>query len=435
MTSLRETSNSMISGLIVFGGMCTLFAGIVIWSNPLFGSSVELGPGDVKKGYETSSYETDSISLLNRQGEPTNLMSVLKSPPLGLPAVPVPADNPMTYEKVQLGRKLFFDRRLSRNGTMSCAMCHVPEQGFTNNEMATSVGIEGRIVRRNAPTIYNVAYFSNMFHDGRDSSLEFQIWGPLLAPNEMANPSIGSVIKKIRTFADYKGLFETVFGKRGLGIETVGMALASYERTLVSGNSPFDRYYFGGDENAVGESVKRGFQLFKGKGQCSICHTIDDTHALFTDDSFHNTGVGWNASVGDEPDDYPVQVAPGVEFQLSGKIINSVSAPPPPDIGRYEVTLDPDDRWSYKTPSLRNVALTAPYMHDGKFSTLLDIVQFYNQGGFANPHLDETLVPLGLTNREMDDIVTFLESLTGDNVETLVRDAFAAPIGDISTNQ
>ena len=219
-------------------------------------------------------------------------MSVLKSPPLGLPAVPVPADNLMTYEKVQLGRKLFFDRRLSRNGTMSCAMCHVPEQGFTNNEMATSVGIEGRIVRRNAPTIYNVAYLSNMFHDGRDSSLEFQIWGPLLAPNEMANPSIGSVIKKIRTFADYKGLFEAVFGKRGLGIETVGMALASYERTLVSGNSPFDRYHFGGDENAVEESVKRGFQLFKGKGQCSICHTIDDTHALFTDDSLHNTGVG-----------------------------------------------------------------------------------------------------------------------------------------------
>ncbi|MEN8258183.1 MAG: cytochrome c peroxidase [Thermodesulfobacteriota bacterium] len=336
----------------------------------------------------------------------------------------------MTFKKVQLGRKLFFDRRLSLNGTMSCGMCHVPEQGFTNNELKTAVGIEGRTVRRNSPTIYNVAYFSNIFHDGRENRLELQIWGPMLASNEMANPSIGWIIEKIRNLSGYKGLFEDAFDGRGLGIETIGMAIAAYERTLVSGNSSFDRWYYGGDKKALDESAKRGFKLFTGKGSCSICHTIDETYALFTDDSFHNTGVGWHASMGDEPADYPVQLAPGVMLRVPTKLIDSVGEPRPRDIGRYEVTLNPAHRWSYKTPTLRNVALTGPYMHNGKFGTLLDVVTFYNQGGFANPQLDKIITPLGLTNMEMNDIVAFLESLTGDNVETLVRDAFAAPIGD-----
>ena len=246
----------------------------------------------------------------------------------------------------------------------------------------------------------------------------------------MANPSIGWIIEKIRILSDYKGLFEDAFKERGLGIETIGMAIACYERTLISGNSPFDRWYYGGEKNALEESAKRGFKLFTGKGRCSICHTIDETYALFMDDSFHNTGVGWHTSMEDEPADYPVQVAPGVVLRLPTKVINSVGEPKPRDIGRYEVTLNPTHRWSYKTPTLRNVALTAPYMHNGKFGTLLEVVTFYNQGGFVNPQLDKILTKLGLTDREMDDIVAFVESLTGDNVETLVRDAFAAPIGD-----
>lgn len=309
-------------------------------------------------------------------------------------------------------------------------MCHIPEQGFTNNELATAVGIEGRTVRRNAPTIYNVAYFSHIFHDGREMRLEYQVWQPMLNVNEMANPSFGYVVEKIRRFSDYKGLFESAFAGRGPGIETIGMAIASYERTIVSGNSAFDRWYFGKDESALSASAQRGFGLFAGKAGCMACHVIHKDYALFTDDDFHNTGLGWRFSVGDDQAEIPVQIAPGVKIMVSKKVIDSVGKPPPSDLGRYEVTQDPADRWRYKTPTLRNVALTAPYMHNGVFGTLKDVVSFYNKGGIPNPGLDPSIRPLGLTDDEMADIIAFLQSLTGDNVETLVRDAFAAPIGD-----
>jgi len=394
------------------------------------GLEVTQGPGDNRTGYESADYESRSISLLQRTGKAADLLHVLQSPPLGLPPVPVPRDNPVTQAKVQLGRKLFFDRRLSLNETMSCGMCHIPEQGFTNNELATSVGIEGRTVRRNAPTIYNVAYFSNIFHDGRETRLEYQVWQPMLAFNEMANPSIGYVVEKIRRLPDYTRLFETAFGGRGPGIETIGMAIAAYERTLVSGNSPFDHWHFGKDAAALSESAKLGFRLFRGKAGCAACHTIGDETALFTDDAFHNTGLGWQASVGTDPSEVQVQLAPGIKVPVPRNVINSVGERPPSDLGRYEVTQDPTDRWRYKTPVLRNVALTAPYMHNGAFGTLREVVEFYNRGGVTNPLLDPLIRPLGLTKSEMEHIVAFLESLTGDNVETLVRDAFAAPIGD-----
>ena len=396
----------------------------------VFESDVTRGPGDVKTGYESTGYETRSISVLQRTGKAADLLRVVESPPLGLPPIPIPKDNPITRKKVQLGRKLFFDRRLSLNETMSCAMCHIPEQGFTNNELKTAVGIEGRTVRRNAPTIYNVAYFSNIFHDGRDTRLEFQIWQPMLAFNEMGNPSIGYVVKKIRGLPDYKGLFESAFAGREPGIETIGMAIASYERTIVSGNSPFDRWYFDKNGSALTEAAKRGFNLFNTKAGCSVCHLIQNDHALFTDDAFHNTGLGWKFSVGQGGAAVPVQISPGVKILVPRKVIDSVAEPAPSDLGRYEVTQDPVDRWRYKTPTLRNVALTAPYMHNGVFGTLKEVVSFYNKGGIPNPQLDTSIRPLGLTDKEIEDIVVFLKSLTGDNVETLVRDAFAAPIGD-----
>lgn len=395
-----------------------------------FGSDVTRGPGDVKTGYESADYETRSVSMLQRTGKTADLLTVLQSPPLGLPPVPVPRDNPVTRKKVELGRKLFFDRRLSLNETMSCAMCHIPEQGFTNNELTTAVGIEGRTVRRNAPTIYNVGYFSNIFHDGRDTRLEYQVWQPLLAFNEMANPSIGYVVEKILSLPDYRGLFESAFDGRGAGIETIGMAVASYERTIVSGNSPFDRWYFGNEASALDESAKKGFRLFSGKAGCVACHLVGENYALFTDDAFHNTGVGWQYSVGDDRTEIPVQIAPGIKVTVPRKVIDSVAETLPSDLGRYEVTQQPEDRWRYKTPSLRNVALTAPYMHNGFIGTLKEVVSFYNKGGIPNPLLDPSLRPLALTDSEVADIVAFLESLTGDNVEILVRDAFAAPIGD-----
>lgn len=356
------------------------------------------------------------------------------TPPLGLPAVPVPPDNPVTMAKVGLGRKLFFDRRLSLNNTMSCAMCHVPEQGFTVNELAQAVGIEGQSVRRNAPTILNVGYLSTLFHDGRETGLETQIFSPLLARNEMANPSIGLLIEKIRRLDDYATLFEQAF-QRGPGVETLGQALASYQRTLLSANSPFDRWYYGKQENALSPAAQRGFRLFMGSAQCATCHPITSQHALFTDQAFHNTGLGWyNSTVrARHPGPTRVQLAPGVFTDLAPEVIASVGEPPQPDLGRYEVTLQLADRWRYKTPTLRNVALTAPYMHDGSLSSLEAVVRFYNQGGHPHALLDPLIRPLHLTDEEIDDLVTFLESLTGDNIPALIADARSVRIGNVTT--
>ena len=386
-------------------------------------------PGDNKSNYERSDYQTHSIALTDRLGRATNLLKTLKKPPLGLPAFPVPANNPLTKEKISLGRKLFYDRRLSLNNTFSCAICHVPEQGFTSNEMATAAGIEGRTVRRNSPTLYNIAYARSLFHDSRETTLEQQIWAPLLAHNEMANPSIGYVIEKINNSADYNGLFKKAFGKEP-GMETIGMAIASYERTLNSANSAFDRWYYGKAKQALDAKAQRGFQLFNGKANCSSCHTISRNHALFTDNNNHNTGIGYADAMGKTDKTQRVQVAPGVYVDVAATLITTVAETKPNDLGRYEITQKPEDRWKYKTPSLRNVSLTAPYMHNGVFATLQQVVEFYNRGGVANENLDPLIKPLNLTAQEAADLTAFLESLTGDNVKELVADAFAAPIGD-----
>ena len=357
-----------------------------------------------------------------------NFLDYLQQPPLGLPAIPVPANNPITADKIALGRKLFFDRRLSLNNTFSCAMCHIPEQGFSSHEMATAVGIEGRTVRRNSPTIYNVAYLTRLFHDGREYNLEQQVWGPLLAQNEMGNPSIGSLLEKVRHLPDYQGRFQAVFG-RDVDMMNLPQAIASYERVLVSADSPFDRWYYGKQENAVSDKVKRGFRLFTTKAQCSQCHRITERYALFTDNQLHNTGVGYRQSMGDKIPQ-KVQLAPGVLVDVARDIIEQVAEPKPNDLGLYEITQKPADLWKYRTPSLRNIALTAPYMHDGSLATLKEVIQFYNRGGIANKNLDPLLHPLHLSTTEMDDLEAFLNALTGSNVNAIVADALAQPVGN-----
>ncbi len=388
-------------------------------------------PGDDRRGYESQGYTTNALALELRLGEAADLMAFVEKPPLGLPEVPVPQGNPLTRKKIALGRKLFFDRRLSHNNTFSCAMCHVPEQGFTSNELAMAVGIEGRSVRRNSPTVYNSAYATRLFHDGREENLEQQIWGPLLANNEMGNPSVGHVLNKIRRIADYRGLFEAAFNARGVTMETLGMALASYERCLVSGDSGFDRWRYANDHQALSPSAQRGYGLFTGKARCAACHTIGERYALFTDNRLHNTGIGYRESMGIKPKKQRIVVAPGIAFELDRSVIEQVGESPPADLGRYEVTENPNDRWKYKTPSLRNVALTAPYMHNGSLSSLQEVVEFYDQGGVPSDLLDPLIEPLHLTQQEKKDLVNFLESLSGSNVDILVADAFAAPVGDI----
>ena len=388
------------------------------------------GPGDFKGGYENDNYQTDAQSLLHRRGLAADLASYAENPPLGLPPIPVPEGNPLSADKIELGRLLFFDRRLSHNNTISCAMCHVPEQGFSSNEMATAVGIEGRTVRRNSPTIYNVAYLERLFHDGRENSLEQQIWGPLLARNEMGNPSVGRVMQQISAIPEYRELFERAFDGRPVSMETVGMALASYERVLVSANSPFDRWYFGGKKDALNDSQRDGFELFTGKANCSSCHHITREWALLTDNLLHNTGIGFERSMSKAPADRTVLIAPGEQIVVKGSVVADASEPPPNDLGLYEITENPDDRWKYRTPTLRNIALTAPYMHDGSLSTLEQIIVFYNQGGIENELLDPLIRPLNLNGKEMTQLRAFLESLTGDNVDVLVADGFAVPVGN-----
>lgn len=391
------------------------------------------GAGDGKEGYDSKDYRTRSRSLEHRGGQHTDLTEYLRNPPLGLPAVPVPDDNPVTAEKVALGRLLFFDRRLSHNNTIACANCHIPEQGFTSQEIATAVGIEGQTVRRNAPTIYNSAYLTRLFHDGRETSLEQQIWGPLLAGNEMGNPSVGYVLELVSNIPDYRDRFNNVFGDRGINMETLGMALAAYQRVAVSGDSPFDRWYYGGDEAAMDAKAKQGFKLFTGKAQCSACHTIGKKFALFTDNAMHNTGIGYANSMG-EVGSTQLQVAPGVIIDIAPDAAEGATETPPADLGLYEITEDPEDRWRYRTPTLRNVALTAPYMHHGALGALEQVVRFYNAGGVPNPLLDPLIRPLNLSDEEIGQLAAFLRSLTGSNVPAIVADAHATPVGNVSNS-
>jgi cytochrome c peroxidase len=388
------------------------------------------GAGDYKDGYENKHYETRTSSLQSRQGKQTDLIKYINKAPLGLPRIPHSAKSKITKEIIELGRQLFYDRRLSHNNTFSCAMCHIAEQGFGNNELATAVGIEGRTVRRNAPTIYNVAYAKRLFHDARESTLEQQIWGPLLAHNEMGNPSVGRVIEKIGSIEKYLVQFRNAFNGQAPDMLNIGTAIASYERAIVSANSAFDRWHFAKESNAMSKAAEQGYKLFTGKARCVACHTIERTHALFSDYKLHNTGIGYLNSMLKAPLSRKLLVAPGTWLEIDSKVIADSSETKPNDLGYYEISGKPEDRWKYKTPTLRNIALTSPYMHDGSLSNLQEVIEFYNNGGIKNDLLDPILQPLNLSSKEINYLMAFLNSLTGDNVDKLISDAFAAPVGN-----
>jgi cytochrome c peroxidase len=345
--------------------------------------------------------------------------------PLGLPApLLVPENNLLTPDKIALGRRLFFDRRLSPNNTMSCALCHVPTQGFTVNETRLAVGINGQTAKRNAPTLYNVAYQRRLFHDGREFTLEDQVISPLTNPAEMGNPSMGYVVDKIRRLPEYEELFRQVFGE-GVSVATLGKALASYERTLLSANSAFDRWRYGGEQTAVTDEIKAGFKIFMGKGQCFTCHTVEQAGTVFTGQGFFNTGVAQLPLIPEKTVD--VDLGGGLRVPMSRAQLNEVLLPPGKDLGRYEITLDPSDLWRYKTPSLRNVALTAPYMHNGALLTLEDVIDYYDRGGTGAEGQDPRVAPLHLKPTDKQALLALLRSFTGDNVDTLAREASVMP--------
>lgn len=304
--------------------------------------------------------------------------------PLGLPAVPIPADNPPTAETIALGRRLFYDTILSADNTVSCSTCHSPTHGFSDVR-PVSLGIQQKAGARNSLTALNAAYFQQEFWDGRADSLEAQIEGPVQNPVEMGATFHG-VEKKLNADPSYRAQFARAWGPGPIQFQMVEKSIASFERTLVSGNSPFDRWKYGHDENAVNAAVKRGFVVFtaKEKGNCASCHSVGADSALFTDNKFHNIGVG-------------------VDF---GKF---------KDDGVFAVTHNAVDRGKFKTPSLRNIALTAPYMHDGSMKTLKEVMDFYIGGGNSNPNLDSEVHKLDfLTRQERSDLLEFLNSLTGE---------------------
>ena len=314
--------------------------------------------------------------------------------PLGLPPIPTIPDNRPTAEKIALGRKLFLDPRLSRDGQLSCSTCHVPEQGFALNGSPTAIGLGGAALTRNAPSLLNVAYAAQLFRDGRADSLEQQVWGPLLHSNEMANDSVVELVRRVEALSDYRGLFELAFGDRAVTPDAVAKALASYERSLVAGNSRFDRWYFGGDATALSAQEQDGFRLFR-SSFCSECHTLQNKHALFTDNRYHNIGVGF---------------APEQPARAR-------------DAGRHALTQHRLDLGAFRTPTLRNVALTAPYMHDGSLGTLMDVVNYYNAGGSRDPDADSFVAPLNLTYAQKKALVAFLRSLTSEDIDVVINSA------------
>jgi cytochrome c peroxidase len=301
--------------------------------------------------------------------------------PLGLPDLPIPEDNPMTMEKVELGKMLYFDPRLSIDGSISCATCHDPSLGYSN-AASKAAGVNHAIGGANTPTILNVAYSKLQFWDGREPTLEAQAGGPMTAPVEMAGIP-DEIAQKLNKVPEYRALSMAAFGEY-LSFENVAKAIATFERTILAGNSPFDKFYYGGEKDAISESAKRGKKIFDDpeKGNCKKCHTYNKTDGYFSDNMFHNVGLGMDKDK--------------------------------PDVGRYGVTKNKEDMGRQKTPTLRNAAVTAPYFHDGSTYSLREACQTCLTG-IPNKNLDpEYKAKRKLSDKEMDDLIEFMAALDGE---------------------
>lgn len=344
-------------------GGAAFIASVMAMSSVLQAESV--GDSKVKKARRT----LISLATLDQ-------MTVLPGDLGPLPAVPIPADNPQTPAKIELGKMLFFDPRLSANDHWACATCHSPSFGYGDG-LPRSLGFgDEQELGRHSPTIINIAYNSAQFWDGRAATMEDQATGPIVASREM-NSDPKQMIAEVTGISFYNEKFKEVFGGPPT-MKTVGMAIASFERTIVTGESRFDRYAKG-EKKALTDQEKRGLTMFISKAACTQCHNGPN----FTDSSFQNLGVP--------------QEGPSAE-----------------DHGRFDVTKDPKDKGAFKVPSLRSIAMTAPYMHTGVFDTLDEVVDFYNKGGGSHPNKSPRMLPLNMTDDEKKDLVAFLKTLTGD---------------------
>ncbi|MCS6925567.1 MAG: cytochrome-c peroxidase [Candidatus Binatia bacterium] len=319
----------------------------------------------------------------------------------------IPQDNAMTPERVALGRKLYFDTRLSRDGTVACATCHDVSRGFTD-QRPVSEGIDDKLGQRNAPTTLNAVFFETFFLDGRAPSLEEQAKLPILNPIEMGHPNPEAAVKAIADDPEYQDLFQKAYG-RAPNYDDLARAIAAFERTLVFLDAPFDRFV-AGDEKAISEEAKKGWVLFNGKGRCVTCHILNPSNPLGTDNRFHNIGV---AARKQNFPDLTRRALKALEQEDSTAAIDRMALETEfSELGRFLVTKDQADIGAFKTLQLRNIGITAPYMHDGSMQTLWDVMDHYNKGGEANPFLDGGIEPLALTEEEINQLVAFMFTLT-----------------------
>ncbi len=339
-------------------------------------------------------------------------VGVFADPYLGLPPLNIPADNPQTSEKIELGKRLFNDKRFSADGSISCASCHHPDKAFTDG-LPVAEGLNGQFGTRNAPTVLNAAFYETLFLDGRANSLEAQVLGPMLNPIEHGLQNQQVIVDLINQDRSYSEAFSKAFAIKadGINISHVTKAIANYERTLIAGDSAFDHYLFGRDHSVLSASAERGLGVFKNKGNCVTCHEISWNNALFTDNRFYNIGGGFKnlTPVLDKFIDFVSQGKNPDDFNLT--------AVQRSELGRFNVTKDLADIGKFKAPTLRNIALTAPYMHDGSMLTLEEVIEHYDKGGGhfnsgENKFIDTKIFPLHLTQQEKQDLVAFMEALT-----------------------
>jgi cytochrome c peroxidase len=363
-------------------------------------------------GCERSSKSVGPKGVPNPEADPLAQPKSLQQ--VGVPVeatrTAIPADNAQTPEKISLGQKLFFERRLSADGTVSCSTCHDPKRAFTDRK-ALSVGIKGRVGQRNAPTILNAFYNKTQFWDGRATTLEEQAANPIVNAFEMGQPNVDAAVAQIAGVEEHRQAFQRVFGRPPNGPDLL-RAIASYERTQLSFDSPFD-HFIAGDNNAIDASAKRGWELFNTQARCNKCHALTDTQpdaTVFTDNDFHNIGIGiirHNVVALARQAEQLIKSGDTAAIDRAA-IQTDMSA-----LGRFLITKKEKDIASFKTPDIRNVLVTGPYFHDGSQETLWDVIDHYNKGdGLQNPYLDEDIQPLALTETDIDDLVAFLASLT-----------------------
>jgi cytochrome c peroxidase len=412
MRRFKRCLTLWVPGLVLLGGLGT-WASRIVFTAAVAQQEPHKPPEEDPTSPADYLWQPAKRELIN--DEPLQVAAPKGLQPL-FPKLVVPVSNPITKGKYELGRQLYFDPRVSLDGTVSCATCHNPAKGWTDGA-PVSTGIKGQTGNRSAPTVINTAYSKTMFWDGRAPSLEDQAQGPMVNPIEMGKQKHQQIVDRLRAIPGYRDQFEKVFGT-DVTLDGMAKAIATFERVAaLSGNSRYDKYN-AGDLNALSESEKRGMVLFGlrlstddefkpgvelQKGKCTICHV----GANFTDEGFHNLGIGWNEKTKKHAD---------------------VGRWAPVPIGNKTDV----DMGSFKTPTVRDIELTAPYMHDGSLKTLEDVVEHYDKGGNPNPSLDVDMKPLKLTKQESADLVAFMKALTGEHksLEELLPTLPAGPGGN-----